>query len=374
MQNISLRLFLAGAMLTLAGCADMAYYRQAISGHWELMDARRPVETILVDPTIPPDLQQRLQTALALREFASRELALPDNGSYRSYADLHRPFAVWNVFVAPELSLEPREWCFPVLGCVRYRGYFKDTDAHTLAGELRKQGHDVYVAGVPAYSTLGWFDDPLLNTFINWPIGRLAELLFHELAHQRLYIADDTTFNESFATAVGRIGTPLWLERHGTMQESRAYQEDIERRDAFLNLVLSAKAALAILYNSDQSQAAKLEGKRRIFEDLQTDYQAFRQVWDGYGEFDDWFVRDLNNAKLAALNAYAYYVSAFEGLFERAGRDFETFYRAVEEIGDLPPKLREVRLQALMMTPETRLSRAGPFAESDCKGRADVCP
>lgn len=374
MQNIFLRLFLAGAILGLAGCADMTYYRQAISGHWALMDARRPVETILANPATPPDLHQRLQTALALREFASRELALPDNGSYRSYADLHRPFAVWNVFAAPELSLEPHEWCFPVLGCVSYRGYFKVTDAQALADELRKQGYDVYVAGIPAYSTLGWFDDPLLNTFVNWPTGRLAELVFHELAHQRLYIADDTTFNESFAIAVGRIGTRLWLERHSTRQESLAYQEDLERRDAVLELVLSAREALAEIYDSDQTPAAKHQGKRRIFEELKTTYQALRQDWNGYREFDDWFAQDLNNAKLAALKAYTYYVPAFEMLYEQSGRDFEAFYRAAEDLGDLPPDRRKARLQALMTAPETRLSRAGPSAESDCKGRADVCP
>lgn len=374
MQHIFLRLFLAGAILSLTGCAEMAYYRQAVSGHWELMSARRPVETLLTEPATPPELHQRLQTALALREFASRELALPDNGSYRSYADLQRPFVVWNVFAAPELSLEPREWCFPVLGCVSYRGYFKMTDAHALADELRRQGYDVYVAGIPAYSTLGWFNDPLLNTFVNWPTGRLAELVFHELAHQRLYIADDTTFNESFATAVGRIGTRLWLERHGTRQEALAYQEDLERRDAVLELVLSAREALAEIYDSDQTSAAKRQAKRRILEELQTAYQALSQDWNGYQEFDDWFAQDLNNAKLAALNAYTYYVPAFERLYEQTGRDFEVFYRAVENLGDLPTERREARLQALMTIPETRLSRAGPSAESDCKGRADVCP
>ena len=174
--------------LVLSGCAELDYYRQAVVGQWELLDARRPVVDVLADPATAPALRRRLATARALRMFASVELALPSNGSYHDYADLGRPYAVKNVFAAPELSLEPRRWCYLAVGCLSYRGYFDDEAARRLADQLRTAGDDVFVADIPAYSTLGWFDDPLLNTFIDWPTARLAELMFHELAHQRLYI------------------------------------------------------------------------------------------------------------------------------------------------------------------------------------------
>ncbi len=207
----------------LSGCSNLAYYSQAIAGHWQLLHQRRPVDEVLADPATPPVLRQRLETARRLRDFASTELALPDNGSYRSYADLQRPYVVMNVFAAPELSLQLREWCFLVVGCVYYRGYFDADTARQFAATLHARGDDVYLAGIPAYSTLSWFDDPLLNTFVNWPTARLAELMFHELAHQRLFVAGDTDFNEAFATAVGHLGTRHWLARYGTPDEREAY-------------------------------------------------------------------------------------------------------------------------------------------------------
>ena len=343
-----MRFFGMVATLALAGCADMAYYRQAISGQWELLSLRRPVSEVLADPTISDGLSRRLVTSLALRDFASTELALPDNGSYRGYADLGRPYVVRNVFAAPELSLEPRQWCFPVVGCVSYRGYFDSAAAEALAGQLRAQGDDVYLGNVPAYSPLGWFDDPLLNTFIHWPTGRLAELVFHELAHQRLYIADDTVFNESFATAVGRIGARSWLEKYGTPEERAGYETYIRQREDFLNLVSETKEKLTQLYDSHRSDEAKREGKRRLLTDLQTRYDTLKTArWNGYAGYDHWFYKDLNNAKFAAVNAYTHLAPAFEMLFERQGHDFAAFYRAVEKIGKLPRDERETELLGL---------------------------
>lgn len=336
-----------GLALILSSCAELDYYSQALSGQWQLLNLRRPLKELMADPATSSELRKRLELAAAMRDFASAELSLPENGSYRSYADLRRPFVVWNVFAAPQLSLEPREWCYPMVGCVSYRGYFDQAAAEKLAGELRAHGYDVFLGGVPAYSTLGWFDDPLLNTFVNWPAGRLAELVFHELAHQRLFIADDTDFNESFATFVGRQGAHLWLARQGTPEERKAYETYLRCREEFFELVLPIKDELKRLYASDLPDAAKRERKRRLFAELRERYQARKKAWGGYNGFDYWFEKDLNNAKLAALNTYTRFVPAFAALFEQTGGDFEAFYAAVKKIADLPLHAREERLKAL---------------------------
>ncbi|MCP5158449.1 MAG: aminopeptidase [Gammaproteobacteria bacterium] len=333
--------------LALSSCADLAYYQQAMVGQWELWRVRRPVVKVLADPTTSPKLRRQLKVAQALRDFASAELGLPDNDTYRGYADLQRPWVVKNVFAAPELSLEPHQWCFLVVGCLSYRGYFDADTAHRLAKELRAAGDDVYVANITAYSTLGWFDDPLLNTFIDWPAGRLAELLFHELAHQRLYITDDTAFNEAFATAVGQLGAKHWLEKHGTARERAEYAVDLHRRKQFLQLTAEARKELADLYVSSQNEPEKREGKRHILTELRKHYQELKQNWQGYDGYDSWFAQDLNNAKLAGISTYHRQVPAFLALFEREGQDFAAFYQAAAAIGRLAPIEREARLQAL---------------------------
>jgi len=337
----------AGLGLVLSGCADLAYYRQAAAGQWELLRARRPVTEVLADPATAPDLRRRLETARELRAFASAELALPDNGSYRDYADLRRPHAVHNVFAAPELSLEPRRWCYLAVGCLSYRGFFDAEAARRLAEELRAAGDDVYVADIPAYSTLGWFDDPLLNTFIGWPAARLAELMFHELAHQRLYLADDTAFNEAFATTVGRLGAERWLAREGAAEQRAEYAFERRRREDFLRLTGTTRDRLAAVYGSARSDAEKRTEKGRILADMRDRYRALRRDWGGYAGYDRWFERDLNNAKLAGNSTYYRWVPAFLALYEREERDFPRFYRAVELLGQLPPTERAARLEAL---------------------------
>lgn len=330
-------------------CSTIGYYGQAVSGQWRLISLRRPLDEVLTDPATPSTLQQRLQIAHALREFASTELDLPDNDSYRSYADLQRPYVVKNVFAAPELSLRPRQWCFPVAGCVSYRGYFDAAAAQQLAAELRKQNYDVFVADIPAYSTLGWFNDPLLNTFVYWPVGRLAELIFHELAHQRLYIPNDTVFNESFAKAVGHLGTERWLKRYGTSRDRQIYETFLRRQKEFLDLVLTTRDKLAHLYASPLDDEAKRACKSRLLADLEDRYEILKEKrWHGYAGYDGWIKQDLNNAKLASLNTYTRFLAAFEALFEQVGRDFGAFYQAAENIGDLPSKAREARLQELL--------------------------
>jgi predicted aminopeptidase len=336
-----------GVGLALSGCADLAYYRQAAAGQWELWRVCRPVAEVLADPAASPELHRRLETARDLRTFASAELALPDNGSYRDYADLGRPWVVKNVFAAPELSLEPRHWCFWIVGCLSYRGYFDAEAARRLADELRASGDDVYMADITAYSTLGWFADPLLDTFIHWPTGRLAELLFHELAHQRLYIADDSAFNEAFATAVGRLGAERWLAQRGTAREQEEYATDVGRREQFLHLVADAREQLAAVYASPRSDAGKRADKQRILAELRIRHGELKQRWGGYAGYDRWFEQDLNNAKLAGVSTYHRLVPAFQALFEREGGDFAAFYRAAEAVGQLPPPEREARLRAL---------------------------
>ena len=335
--------------LLLVGCADLAYYRQAAAGQWALLQARRPVVEVLADPALSPALRQRLETAQQLRAFASTDLALPDNGSYRTYADLQRPWVVKNVFAAPELGLEPRRWCFWIIGCLSYRGYFAAEAAEQLAGELRAAGDDVYLADIAAYSTLGWFDDPLLNTFIHWPTARLAELLFHELAHQRLYIADDSAFNEAFATAVGRLGTERWLARHATERERADYAADLPRREQFLHLAAETRERLLAVYAGAGHETEQRAEKKQIFAELRDRYQQLKQQWNGYAGYDRWFAQDLNNAKLAGVSTYHRLAPAFMALFKQEGEDFAAFYRAVEQIGQLPLSEREARLQALLI-------------------------
>ncbi len=338
----------AGFGLALSGCAELAYYRQAAAGQWALLQDRRPVAEVLADPETAPNLRQRLETAQALRAFASAELALPDNDSYRNYVDVQRPYVVRNVFAAPELELEPRRWCFPIAGCLSYRGYFDAEAAQRLADELRADGEDVYVADISAYSTLGWFADPLLNTFIHWPTARLAELMFHELAHQRLYIADDTAFNEAFATAVGRLGAERWLAQRGAAREQEEYAADYHRRQEFLQIVTASRESLRAVYASGQSDAEKRAEKQRILTGLRVRYRELKQGWGGYAGYDRWFGQDLNNAKLAGHSTYQRWAPAFIALYQQEGQDFAAFYQAAEVLGRLPPREREARLRELL--------------------------
>jgi predicted aminopeptidase len=332
----------------LSGCASPLYYAQAISGQLEILAKRRPVEEVLSDPATPAQTKHQLKLAQRLRDFASQELALPDNHSYRHYANLDRPFAVWNVFVTPELSLEPKKWCFIVAGCVSYRGYFARDKAEQFAASLKQNGYDVYVGGVPAYSTLGWFNDPLLNTIIHRSEADLAGLLFHELAHQVLYVSGDTAFNESFATVVELEGVKRWFEHQGTAQQTQAYQQKIKRREEFTALVLKHRAQLKEIYVSNLSDTEKHIAKARVFEELRNDYAMLKTKWNGYAVFDNWFAQDLNNAHLIAIGLYTQYVATFQALLAQHGGDLATFYREVERLAQLPPDERAVILQARM--------------------------
>ncbi len=342
-------LMLAAATLCLtSGCSTVGYYAQAVGGHLDLVRKARPVPDWLADPATPQPLRERLLLSQRLRDFAVAELKLPDNNSYRRYADLQRSAVVWNVGAAPELGLTLKTWCFPVMGCAGYRGYFSREGADALAAELRSEGWEVDVYGVPAYSTLGWTGwlggDPLLNTFLNWPEGELARLIFHELAHQVAYASDDTTFNESFAVAVERIGGERWLRQtvSAGAREEQVAQE--QRRQDLRDLTQRTRDRLRAVYASSQPDDEKRRAKAEVMAQFRREYEALKlERWNGFKGYDGWVAR-ANNAVFGVQAAYGELVPAFERLFEAQGRDFDRFYAEVKALAALPKDQRRARL------------------------------
>jgi predicted aminopeptidase len=344
------------ATLLVAGCADLGYYWQSVSGHLQMMNAARPVDDWLADAQTPAQLKSRLALAQRIRRFAVTELKLPDNASYHRYADLQRKAAVWNVAAAPEFSLTLKTWCFPVAGCVGYRGYFNEAQAHAEAEVLKAQDLEVIVYGVPAYSTLGWMNwaggDPLLSTFIAYPEGELARLIFHELAHQVVYAQGDTMFNESFATAVERLGGQRWLASQASDEARKAYAEFDGRRQQFRALALDTRRELAQIYKENtapaHNQRAQAASKLIAMQRFREAYAQLKAAWGGYAGYDPW-VAQANNAAFGAQAAYDELAPGFEALFEREGRDWQRFYDAVKRLAALA---RDERHQALKTDPE----------------------
>jgi predicted aminopeptidase len=344
-------LAVAALALLLGGCGTLGYYAQAVNGHMDLMQRARPVPDVIKDPATPAPLRERLELSQRMRDFAVAELKLPEGPSYRRYADLGRNAVVWNVVAAPELSLELKTWCFPVVGCVGYRGYYSQARADALAAELREQGYEVMVYGVPAYSTLGkleWMGgDPLLNTFVNGTEADLARLIFHELTHQVVYVDDDTTFNESYATAVERIGGRLWMERFATPEARAADAQRQARARAFRAFVQPWRAELDALYRSGRPPEAMRLAKAALMARMRHDYEALKadptSPLAGFAGYDGWFAR-ANNAAFAVMGAYNDFVPAFERLFEASGRDFARFHDAVRALEPLPRAERRARL------------------------------
>lgn len=341
-----LALLTAAVGAGLAGCSTLGYYSQAAQGQISLLADSRPIDEVIADPATTPQLKTRLATARQIRAYAVAKLALPDNKSYRNYTALTRPFVVWNVVATPALSLKPIQWCFPVAGCVNYRGYYGKDDAAAYARELRGAGYDVQVGGVSAYSTLGYFNDPLISTFINYPDAELARLIFHELSHQVVYVAGDSQFNESFASAVEEAGVEQWLEHFGNQAMRDNYLKYTARRQDFLQLLLACRRALDANYKSAASDHAKLAEKRRLFAQLQTDYAALKVQWGGYAGYDRFFAEPLSNAHLAAVATYSDFVPAFRALLRNSG-SFPAFYAAARALADLDKPERHRRLVAL---------------------------
>ena len=341
------------ATAVLAGCADVGYYWQSVSGHLHILNAARPVNDWLADAHTSAALKTRLALSQRIRGFAVSELKLPDNPSYQRYADLHRSAVVWNVVAAPTLSLTLKSWCFPVAGCVNYRGYFSEAEAQREAERLKAQGLEVSVYGVPAYSTLGWMNwaggDPLLNTFIGYPEGELARLIFHELAHQVVYAPGDTAFNESFATAVERLGGQRWLATQADDEAKQAYAAFDDRRQRFRALALATRRELTDIYESKMpfehdgrsKSALKLIAMRQFREN----YAQLKAAWGGFAGYDPWVAR-ANNASFGAQAAYDELVPGFEALFEREGENWQRFYAAAGRLASLPEAERHAALAA----------------------------
>ncbi|HJP40021.1 MAG: aminopeptidase [Gammaproteobacteria bacterium] len=351
---------IAGSLF-LSGCG-LSYYWQAATGHLQLMRQAVPVAEVIANPKTPPGLRDKLVVATAVVAFAHQHLLLPDNGSYASFADLGRPAAVWNVVAAPPLSLEPRTWCFPVAGCVSYRGYFARDSADAFAAGPRAAGDDVFVAGVAAYSTLGRFADPLLNTMLGEEDYRLAGTIFHELAHQRIYLRDDSQFNEGFASFVAAQGIRRWLLQRGDERAFCRYRLERRRQRQVLDLLGVIRRALGDVYELDSPDAARLKAKAELLATLEPAYQRLKASWAGPPDFDHWFATPFNNARLAAIATYEHDVAAFATLFARSGGDFGRFYQRAGELAALSASERQIRLDALRKAP----SRDESGGEVDC--------
>lgn len=333
----------------LASCSTLNYYTQAAQGQLELLADARPIDDWLADPATNTSLRHRLETARQIRRFAVQQMGLPDNGSYTHYANLKRKYVLWNVVATPELSLKPLQWCFPVAGCVNYRGYYDKADADAYAKELRAQGRDVEIGGVSAYSTLGWFSDPLISTFIHYPDAELARLIFHELAHQVTYVQGDSRFNESFASAVEEAGVELWLERFGNPAMRESYARYTARRKDFLALLLKYRRELERTYASIIPDQDKRIAKARLFIALKDEYQVLKANWGGYAGYDRFFAEPLSNAHLASIATYNDYVPAFRAML-RGEKNFGAFYRKVNRLARLDKTERQKALKLFDVT------------------------
>ena len=348
--RVASRIVVVVATCALAGCSAIEFYWQGIAGQAEILARARPISDV-IETTPDPALKARLARARAIREFATRELALPDNRSYTTYADLGRPFVVWNVFAAPGLSLTARQWCFPVAGCVSYRGYFAEGDARAEAARLASEGDDVHVGGVPAYSTLGYFDDPVLSTFVRYREAELARLVFHELAHQVVYVKDDSSFNESFAVAVEEEGVARWLSVESKKRdpsEAASLVADAARgrriRADFRAMIASARARLAAVYGSTASDEEKRAAKAGVFAEMRAEHERQKEASDGALTFDRWFAAGANNAGIAAAGLYADRVPQFKAILAAENGDLVRFYGRVKALAVLPKAERELAL------------------------------
>ena len=352
---------LFGVLLT--GCTTIGYYSQIVGGHMRIVLGKRSVEEVVADESVDESIKHRLTVAQKAREFAIDSLELPNNQSYTSFYDTGRGFVTWNVIAADEFSFQPRLWCFPIAGCVSYRGYYSEDNAQRYADGLAEEGLDVAVNGATAYSTLGWFRDPLLNTMLQRSDPSIAALLFHELAHQQLYVGDDSTFNESFATFVENEGLKRWQE-HVMKTDPELIDENLteaialgkKRRGEFIELLSATRDDLSELYESEIAPEQMREQKRLRFEQMREEYALLKASWDGYEGYDRWFERKLNNARLVAVGTYNDYIPAFQTLFERSGRSFEQFFIAAKELSRLPLDERTEVMQQLGAPVETSAS------------------
>ena len=341
-----LRTVLVLVTLCLGGCSTVGFYGQAVVGQLSLLMHRRPIDKVLADPHTSPTLRHKLEVAQAVRKYAAG-LGLSVGGSYSTYEDIGRPYVVWNVFAAPEFSLVPRTFCYPIAGCVSYRGYFSKAKAQRFAKALAADGYDVYMGGVAAYSTLGWFNDPVLNTFVNRSDADLAALLFHELAHKTLYVKGDTRFNESYATAVEQVALKRWLAGQGKPEAFSDYKADRERRSKVIALIEATNRRLQSLYAGDLEPDAMRAAKARNIAELRRQYDALREGWGQHDDFAWWMKTPINNAKLGTIATYNDWVSGFKALLAARDGDMPAFLREVKVLAKLPAKQRDAKMAAL---------------------------
>ncbi|MFE8070575.1 aminopeptidase [Marinobacteraceae bacterium S3BR75-40.1] len=338
------------SLLLLTACSELAYYGQAAYGQVALLSDRRPLQAVIDDPETPPAWREALAQIPGLRTFARQQLALPVGDTFDSFVDLDRPYVVWNVLATPPYQVKLRQWCYPIVGCQAYRGYFQRDDARDFARQLEEEGLETWAPGIVAYSTLGWFDDPVLSSFLHLSPDRRSALIFHELAHKVVYVDGDTTFNESFATAVELEGLQRWLEASDASPERfDAALARLRMEDDFVSLIQATAQRLEALYaRADQLSREHLdEAKAEIFARLRERYQALKAGWSEPSPYQHFFEGPLNNAKIAVVGQYHQWVPAFRQLLREQNGDFGRFYDAVEALGEEPAKQRSARLQQL---------------------------
>lgn len=357
----ALAFLLAVIVGAVSGCRTIGFYAQAARGQMQIFTHQKAIDKLIADPNTPAALREKLQLVEQLRTFAKDQLKLPVDGNYRKYVDVHRPYVVWNVQATPQFSLQPRTWWYPLVGSLEYRGYFSERGATNYAARNTKKGDDVYVDGVEAYSTLGWFKDPILNTFIDSSEPELAEVLFHELGHRRVFARGDTDFNEAYATTVGQEGARRWLRASGKTNLLEKYTVALHRNDQFVHLIMSTREQLEKVYGDTldkdgKVKAAKIpplppaqlkEAKQRVFTSLRSNYELLKMSWGGYSGYDDWFAHELNNAQLNTIANYYDFLPAFKRLLELNDGNMEKFYTAVEHLSKMDKDQRHQALRNL---------------------------
>lgn len=334
-------------LVVLNGCAELKYYGHAASGQFEVISKRRPIPEVIEDPNTKPEVIEKLKAVERMHDFAINELHLPDSDSFRSYSDLGRPYVLWNVFATPELSLATKQWCYPFFGCLGYRSYFAKAYAESVALELEQQGWDVHIAPSPAYSTRGFFADPIYNPMLRYDDLTLAGILFHELAHEKIFYKNDSELNESFAVAVQNEGIKRWLAHEQQPEYYSEYIVSQQRDKKFVQLLLKYRKQLKALYQSKKTDDEKRAQKKVIMKSLREAYFTLRKEWADYAGYDHWFTKPLNNARLAPVGTYQGHVAAFAALLKKHNGNLQYFYRHAERLSELPMDERRKRLQEI---------------------------
>ena len=335
MKKSNVFLFFIPFVILLPACSNLSYYIDAANGHHDLMDKAQSIDEILQQADLDKKFQQQLINFQQARDFASQQLHLPDNNSYRSFSDLDRDYVVWNVVATKEFSIEPKEWCFPFVGCLSYRGYFEKHKVDAYAQQLKQQGLDVYVAGISAYSTLGWFDDPVVSSMLYDNEARRVGIIFHELAHQLMYRKNSTTFNESFAMSVEEEGIRRWFEYHDKQVLLNQYKEDKAKSRQFHDMLLQTKNRLNLLYAQNLTDAEKRQKKQQHLKSIKNNYIKLRQQWNGYSGYDEWMAQDINNAHFVLVQTYYDLVPMFRAILRQQSNDLDAFYHEVRKISEL---------------------------------------